>query len=87
MGMIINPIFAAVIIGAIQNILSKSTKYSLFDSTKELVYIPLSLELRTKGKAKAEIIGLKAGKSVGALYNQVPLCFYQVQVLLQCRVI
>lgn len=61
-----NPIYAAVIVGAIQNVLSKSTKYSLFDSTKEMAYIPLSIELRTKGKAAAEIIGAKVGKSLGA---------------------
>lgn len=62
-----NPVYAAVMVGALQNILGKSTKYSLFDSTKEMAYIPLSRELRTKGKAAAEIMGAKIGKSLGAL--------------------
>lgn len=64
---VIDPLHAAILFGALQNILSKSTKYSLFDSTKEMAYIPLSVELRTKGKAAAEIVGAKLGKSLGAL--------------------
>ena len=64
-------IYISVFLGALQNILSKSSKYSLFDSTKEMLYIPLSLELRSKGKAAVEIIGSKLGKSLGAFLQFV----------------
>ena len=64
------PLFLAVIFGAIQNIMSKSSKYSLFDPTKETAYIPLDPESKIKGKAAIDVIGARLGKSGGSLIQQ-----------------
>ncbi len=60
-------LFIAIIIGSIQNILTKATKYSLFDSTKEMVYMTVDNELRTKGKAAVDVVASRGGKSIGGI--------------------
>jgi AAA family ATP:ADP antiporter len=64
------PLMLAVVFGTAQNIMSKSAKYSLFDPTKEMAYIPLDQESKVKGKAAIDVVGARFGKSGGSLVQQ-----------------
>lgn len=64
------PLMLAVLFGAAQNIMSKSSKYSLFDPTKETAYIPLDPEAKVKGKAAIDVVAARLGKSGGSILQQ-----------------
>lgn len=71
--LVTNPIYAAVIAGSVVVGSAKAVKYCLFDPTKEMAYIPLDQELKTKGKAAVDVIGGRLGKSAGALSQTILL--------------
>lgn len=64
------PLLLSVTFGSIQNCLSRASKYTLFDATKEISFIPLSNESKLKGKAAIDGIGSRLGKSGGAVIHQ-----------------
>jgi AAA family ATP:ADP antiporter len=66
---ITSPLAMAVFMGAIQNIMSKGAKYSIWDTSREMLFIPLDNELKTKGKAAVDIISSKVGKSSSGLFQ------------------
>jgi len=60
----------AVVIGTIQSLMSKATKYALFDPTTQMAYIPLDEDSKVKGKAAIDVLGSRLGKSGGSLIQQ-----------------
>jgi ATP:ADP antiporter, AAA family len=64
-----SPLTLIVFIGSLQNCFSRASKFTLFDSTKEMAFIPLSIEDKLKGKAAIDGVGSRLGKSGGALIH------------------
>ncbi len=66
----LTPFAMTVYCGSIQNCMSKASKYSVFDATKELAFLPLSSESKLKGKAAIDGLGSGLGKSGSSLSYQ-----------------
>lgn len=75
-GTLTNPLTMVVFFGAVQNVVSKAGKYSAFDMTKEMAFIPLSTDVRLTGKAAIDGIGSRLGKSGGAVVHQCLLLIF-----------
>ncbi|MBX9703869.1 MAG: NTP/NDP exchange transporter [Silvanigrellaceae bacterium] len=72
----------AAFAGGLSYIFTKATKYSFFDISKEMAYLPLEDEIKTKGKAAIDAISERLGKGIGAflqaaLFFTIPSATYQ----------
>jgi len=74
----------ALLIGTLQNVVSKVTKYSLFDPCKEMAYIPLGHEAKVKGKAAVEVFGARLGRSIGSASQQLLVLASRGSGIIQC---
>lgn len=64
----------ATLVGSVQYVLVRASKYVLFDSTKERLYTFIeNEELKTKGKVLADVLGFKMGKAIGSFALAAPL--------------
>ena len=70
----VTPLVLCVFFGSLQNCLARASKYTLFDATKELAFIPLTKECKLKGKAAIDGVGSRLGKLGGAVIHQVCSC-------------
>lgn len=64
------PLALGVFFGSMQNCFARVSKYTFFDATKELAFIPLSKESKLKGKAAIDGVGSRLGKSGGSVIHQ-----------------
>jgi len=65
-----SPLVFALFLGSTQNVFTRACKYTFFDATKEIAFIPLSPESKLKGKAAIDGVGSRLGKSGGSVIHQ-----------------
>ncbi len=72
----ISPLVLTVFFGSLQNIFSRAFKYTLFDDTKEMAFIPLSPSEKLQGKSAIDGIGSRLGKSGSSAMMQFLLMIF-----------
>lgn len=70
------PLMLSVAIGGLQNCLGRASKYTIFDATKEIAFVPLNNESKQKGKAAIDGVGSRLGKSGGSVIHQSLLLIF-----------
>jgi AAA family ATP:ADP antiporter len=74
------PLALSVFFGSIQNVLGRASKYTVFDNTKEMAFIPLTAESRLKGKSAIDGIGSRLGKSGSSFFLTIMLMFFSTPI-------
>ncbi len=72
----LSPLAIVAFFGSAQNILSRGAKYSVFDATKEMAFVPLNPENKLVGKAAIDGICSRLGKSGGSVVHQSLLILF-----------
>ena len=62
-----NPANLILLLGSVQMCLGRACKYTVFDETKEIAFIPLPKDNQRKGKAIVDGLASRFGKSGGSL--------------------
>ncbi len=75
-----NPANFVLLLGSIQICLGRACKYTVFDETKEIAFIPLPKDSQRKGKAVVDGISSRFGKSGGAIIIIVMLIIFEGSV-------
>jgi AAA family ATP:ADP antiporter len=70
------PLAFVVFLGTSQNVLSRAAKYTVFDATREMAFVPLSPADKIKGKAVVDGICSRLGKSGGSVVHQAMLLVF-----------
>jgi ATP:ADP antiporter, AAA family len=68
--------YIIIIYGAIITIVTKSIKYAFFDPNKEITYMYMDDDVKTKGKATIDVLSNSVGKSGTSLILQFMILMY-----------
>lgn len=71
-----SPVALAAFFGTLQNYASRGAKYTVYDTTKEMAFVPLDQESKVKGKAAIDGVCNRMGKSGGAVILQTLLVIF-----------
>lgn len=71
-----SPLVLVVFFGTAQNCLSRAAKYTVYDATKEMAFVPLSTDCKIKGKAAVDGVCSRLGKSGGSVIHQSLLLMF-----------